>query len=131
MEIDNSPSATAAAPVTAAPLGAAILIPAIAPEVVAVPVAANPATAAVAPPRTKSQIRAAAVADGVAVKAKWKQVIDDAKSTWPKIAVEELAPVAGNFHRLAGLVQLRHQTRRAEADRQAKAFFEKHALTIV
>lgn len=77
-------------------------------------------------PRTKNQIRATANADARAVKAKWKTLIAEAKSVWEKIPVEDLAQVEGNFHRLAGLVQLRYQIGREETDRQVKEFFAKH-----
>lgn len=78
-------------------------------------------------PRTRKQISASLLADGLALKARWKTLIADAKSVWPKISTEELASAQGDIHRLAGMVQLRCQLSREESDRQVKAFFEKHA----
>ena len=95
----------------------------IAPAVEPVPV---PAARVVERPRSKSQTRAAAIADGLAIKVKWKTLIGEAKSVWQKLYPEELAKVEGNFHVLAGLVQLRYQLSRQESDRQVKAFFDKH-----
>jgi len=45
---------------------------------------------------------------------------------WPKLPHEELVQVDGNFHRLAGLVQMRQQVSREEADQQVKAFLARH-----
>jgi len=78
------------------------------------------------PPRTKSQLRASALAEGLAIKAKWKTLITEAKTVWPKVHAEELATAGGNFHVLAGLVQMRCQISREESDRQVKAFLDKH-----
>lgn len=78
-------------------------------------------------PRTRKQISASLLADGLALKARWKTLIADAKSVWPKISAEELASAHGDIHRLAGMVQLRCQLSREESDRQVKAFFAKHA----
>ena len=77
-------------------------------------------------PRTRSQIRATAIADGLAAKAKWKTLIGEARAVWEKVSSEELAKVDGDFHRLAGLIQLRHQISREESDRQARDFFDRH-----
>lgn len=78
-------------------------------------------------PRTRKQISASLLADGLALKARWKTLIADAKSVWPKISAEELASAHGDIHRLAGMVQLRCHLSREESDRQVKAFFDKHA----
>jgi hypothetical protein len=83
-------------------------------------------TPAAAPARTTKQIRASALVDGRAVKAKWKTLIPEALALWPRVHAEELANVKGNFHVLAGLVQLRHQLSREESDQQVRAFFDKH-----
>jgi hypothetical protein len=39
-----------------------------------------------------------------------------------------LVQVDGNFHRLAGLVQMRQQVSREEADQQVKAFLARHEV---
>lgn len=75
---------------------------------------------------TKNQLKAAALAEARAVKAQWRTLIADAKATWAKIHPQELASVEGNFHRLAGLVQMRYQVSREESDRQVNAFFDAH-----
>jgi hypothetical protein len=75
---------------------------------------------------TKNQIRAKSQADARAVQMRWKTLIGDAQQTWSKLHPQELAKVNGDFHVLAGLVQLRYQLGRAESDRQVHAFFGKH-----
>lgn len=87
------------------------------------PPAPTPRTAA---PRSNKQIRATAIADGLAAKRKWKTLIAEAQATWEKISPEELAEVNGSFHRLAGLVQLRQRISRVESDQQVRAFLDKH-----
>lgn len=87
------------------------------------PAAAKPLPA---PMRTKNQIKASVLADGIAAKAKWKSLVAEARTIWPKLQPEELTPVGGNFHVLAGLVQLRYRVSREESDRQVKEFFDKH-----
>lgn len=78
------------------------------------------------PPRTKNQLKASALADGLALKAKWKTLIPAAKAKWDKLHAEELEKVDGSVHRLAGLVQLRQQLSRDETDRQVAAFMAQH-----
>jgi len=79
-------------------------------------------------PRTQNQIRASLLTDRAAGKARWKTLIVDAKLTWPRISVEELATVNGDRHRLAGIVQLRCQLSREVTDQQVRAFLDKHAV---
>jgi hypothetical protein len=90
--------------------------------------AAEPAITrpAAAPQRTKNQIRASATADGIAVKVKWKTLVTQARAQWEKVPAEDLLKVDGNFHKLAGLVQLRYQLSREESDQQVREFFDKH-----
>lgn len=88
------------------------------------------APAAAVIPRSKKQITASALADGVKVRAKWKTLIAEARTVWAKLHPEELAKVNGDFHRLAGLVQLRYEIGRAESDRQVRAFFDKHYAPV-
>jgi hypothetical protein len=80
--------------------------------------------------RTRKQVTASLLAEGIAAKARWKTLVAPARTTWPKLSVEELRPVHGDIHRLAGLVQLRCQLSREESDRQVKAFFAQHAATV-
>lgn len=96
------------------------------------PPATGPATASRAPEplRTNKQVRVSALAEGLAVKAKWKTLIAEAKTVWPKVPPEELATVGGNFHVLAGLVQLRYRVSREESDRQVREFFDKHYSAV-
>lgn len=77
-------------------------------------------------PRTKKQISATVLSDGLAVKERWKTLIVEASAIWGKLYPEELTNVHGNFHILAGLVQLRYKIDREESDRQVKAFFDKY-----
>jgi len=90
----------------------------------------SPARPAAVPPRTKNQLRASALADALAVKAKWKSLIGEAQEVWPQLHTEELATVAGNFHVLAGLVQLRCRLSRADSDQQARAFLDRHYAVV-
>ena len=57
---------------------------------------------------------------------RWKRCLANAKTAWPHVAEEELFKVGVNFHKMAGLLQLRMQLTRQEADRQAKEFFDLH-----
>lgn len=75
---------------------------------------------------SRGQLKAAALAESLAIKKKWKSLIAEALATWPRLHAEELATVGGNFHVLAGLVQLRHRLSREESDRQVKEFLAKH-----
>lgn len=75
---------------------------------------------------SRGQLRASALAESLAIKKKWKSLIAEALATWPKLHAVELATVGGNFHILAGLVQLRHRFSREESDRQVKEFFARH-----
>lgn len=77
-------------------------------------------------PRTKSQIKASEAAEREAVKAKWKTLVPAAQTLWPKVPQENLLGVEGNFHRLAGLVQLRYGLSREESDQQVRQFLEAH-----
>jgi hypothetical protein len=75
---------------------------------------------------TKAQLRATAATEARAVKDRWKILAAEARTVWGKLHPEELAKVDGNFHVLAGLVQMRYQVSRQESDRQVSAFFSKH-----
>ncbi|AXQ27740.1 hypothetical protein D0B54_03220 [Solimonas sp. K1W22B-7] len=87
----------------------------------------TPKTAGITPAfPSRGQLKASALAEALAVKKKWKTLIVEARTTWPKLHLEELATVGGNFHVLAGLVQLRHRYSREESDRQVKEFFARH-----
>ncbi|SEQ00201.1 hypothetical protein SAMN04488038_10343 [Solimonas aquatica] len=79
---------------------------------------------------TKNQLRAAAQAEARAVKEQWLSLLAPAKATWAKLHPQELAGVEGNFHKLAGLVQLRYQLSREESDRQVNAFFDTHRAPL-
>jgi len=80
-------------------------------------------------PRTNTQIKASAIADNIAITAKWRTLVGEARTVWEKVPAEDLAKVNGNFHKLAGLVQLRYQVSREESDRQVRDFFGKHYAT--
>ncbi|MFT4046531.1 MAG: hypothetical protein QM661_07505 [Solimonas sp.] len=78
---------------------------------------------------TKSQLRAIANAEAQAHSARWKTLIEVAASTWSKLHAVELGHSKGDSNVLAGLIQMRYQIGRLEADAQVKSFFEKHAPT--
>lgn len=78
---------------------------------------------------TKSQLRAAALLEARTIKARWQKLIGEAQAVWSKLHAQELAKVDGNFHVLAGLVQMRYRITREETDRQVQAFFDQH-LTV-
>lgn len=92
-------------------------------------VAESPATAAKPLPyiaRTRKQVQAAEMAEQAAVLTRWKNLLADARTTWPKVPPEELSLVRGNVHKLAGMVQLRYQLTRQDADLQVKTFMDQH-----
>lgn len=59
------------------------------------------------------------------IKSKWKQHIGAAKAVWGKLSNEELLKTEGNEHKLATLVQDRHEIARSDAYRQVNEFFAK------
>lgn len=75
---------------------------------------------------SRGKLKASALAEAVAIRKKWKSLIAEALATWPRLHAEELANVGGDFHILAGLVQLRQRISREESDRQVKEFFARH-----
>lgn len=72
--------------------------------------------------RTRKQLQAAAVSELALLHANWKRAIPGAQLRWPKLDPVELAQARGNMHRLAGLVQLRYQLTREQADQQVAEF---------
>ncbi len=76
-----------------------------------------------APPRSNRQSRASALIDALAVRSNWQTLIAEARALWPAVHAEEMAKVMGDFHVLAGLVQLRQHLSREESDQQVRAFF--------
>jgi uncharacterized protein YjbJ (UPF0337 family) len=60
------------------------------------------------------------------IKGKWKQQVGSAKIVWGKLTEDELLKLEGHQQRLTGLVQERYALSLEEADRQVKAFFDKH-----
>lgn len=58
------------------------------------------------------------------IKGQWKQLIGKAKTTWGKLADDELLQIQGNAQRLTGLVQERYGATREEAEAQVKKFFD-------
>jgi len=76
---------------------------------------------------SKRQIKATALAGERDTKLRWKGLLPDAKALWTKVPPEDLARVNGNIHVLAGLVQMRYQTNRLDADQQVQQFFLAHA----
>lgn len=76
--------------------------------------------------QTNKQTTANLLAKGLAGKAQWKTLIDEAHATWPQVSAAELAASEGNIHVLGGLVQLRQRVSREDSDSQVKAFFAAH-----
>lgn len=76
---------------------------------------------------SKSQLQAIAAAEARARAARWKTLIPAAGQTWSKIHPTELGRTNGDIHMLAGMVQMRYQLNRQEADSQVQAFFAAHA----
>lgn len=58
------------------------------------------------------------------LKGQWKQWIGKAKTTWGKLADDELLKIEGNAQRLTGLVQERYGATREDAENQVKKFFD-------
>ena len=75
---------------------------------------------------SRGKLKASALAESLAIRKKWKSLIAEALATWPRLHAEELASVGGDFHILAGLVQLRQRISREESDRQVKEFLARH-----
>ncbi|NKF24160.1 hypothetical protein [Solimonas marina] len=75
---------------------------------------------------TKNQLRAAAEAHARAHVSTWQTLIGVADQTWPRVPKAALANSDGNFHVVAGLVQMYGQLSREEADQQVQAFFSEH-----
>jgi uncharacterized protein YjbJ (UPF0337 family) len=61
------------------------------------------------------------------IQTKWKKHVGAAKKLWAKISEEDLLKTEGNEHKLATLVQNRHDMARAEAYKQVNDFFKKQA----
>lgn len=80
-------------------------------------------------PRTRKQIQSAEMAEQSDVRARWKTMLPDARTTWPKVPAEELLLVRGNIHKLAGMVQLRYRVSREEADQQVKTFMTRPPIS--
>ena len=72
---------------------------------------------------SKRQIKAAEFANERLVRQRWKGLLANARVFWPKVPADDLAKVNGNIHALAGLVQLRYQINRNDADLQVEQFF--------
>ncbi|WP_068858676.1 CsbD family protein [Perlucidibaca aquatica] len=60
------------------------------------------------------------------LKAQWKQQVGAAKVVWGRLTDDELLKIEGHAQKLAGLVQERYTIAHEEADKQVKAFFDKH-----
>jgi len=73
--------------------------------------------------RTRKQQQAAAEHEQAQLRAHWKRVMPGAQAKWPRLDPQELTLARGNRHRLAGLVQLRYQLSREQADQQVAEFF--------
>ena len=72
--------------------------------------------------RTRQQRQAAMMSEQAQVQAHWKRVMPSAQLRWPRLDPVELVQARGNTHRLAGLVQLRYQLTREQADQQVAEF---------
>ena len=72
--------------------------------------------------RTRQQRQAAEIAEQAQTRASWKRAMPGAQLRWPKLDQIELVQSLGNKNRLAGLVQLRYQLTREQADQQVAEF---------
>lgn len=80
---------------------------------------------------SKARLKAIALEEARVIRLHWQRLlITEAGKEWNKLHHQELAKVDGNVHVLAGLVQMRYQLNRQEADRQVKAFFAKHPVAV-
>lgn len=61
-----------------------------------------------------------------AMKEQWKTLVDEANATWSKLQIDELAKVHGNFQALTELLRSRYKLGQDSAERQARAFFDRH-----
>ena len=56
----------------------------------------------------------------------WKQYMGSAKVAWGKLTQDQLMETEGKFQKLVGLVQEKYAVSRMDADKQVRAFMDKH-----
>lgn len=78
---------------------------------------------------SRKQVQNGTLVAMLAARKQWQRLAPQAHATWPAIPASEIDQSEGNFHRLAGMVQLYCRENREEADRQVKAFLSLHAAS--
>lgn len=56
----------------------------------------------------------------------WKQHIGSAKIAWGKLTQDQLLQTEGHYQKLVGLVEEKYAVTRMDADKQVRAFMDKH-----
>ncbi len=56
----------------------------------------------------------------------WKQHVGAAKVAWGKLTQDQLMQTEGQYQKLVGLVQEKYAVSRMAADKQVRAFMDKH-----
>lgn len=56
----------------------------------------------------------------------WKQHVGSAKVAWGKLTQDQLLQTEGQYQKLVGLVQEKYAVTKMDADKQVRAFMDKH-----
>lgn len=56
----------------------------------------------------------------------WKQHVGSAKVAWGKLTQDQLLQTEGQYQKLVGLVEEKYAVTRMDADKQVRAFMDKH-----
>jgi len=56
----------------------------------------------------------------------WKQHLGSAKIAWGKLTQDQLLQTEGRYQKLVGLVEERYAISKMDADKQVRAFMDKH-----
>lgn len=63
------------------------------------------------------------------IQANWRQLASLARVVWDELTLDELIKSGGDAQKLIGLVQIRYDMTRSDAEKQVMSFFERHRTT--